>query len=138
MKNAYLSIPLCITMTGAISPETAATSLDYSVGLIPFNHNIIHNMSVSVNGNLVKQQTNILTHKDKIEIGDYVRISMKAYSNTVRDLYKQKNYKDLSIFYTPLIYIVEFCFCGLIFFGLFFLILFEGMAFWVDLFISFM
>ena len=58
MKNAYLSIPLCITMTGAISPETAATSLDYSVGLIPFNHNIIHNMSVSVNGNLVKQQTN--------------------------------------------------------------------------------
>ena len=32
---------------------------------------------------------------------------MKAYSNTVRDLYKQKNYKDLSIFYTPLIYIVD-------------------------------
>ena len=52
-------------------------------------------------------KTNTLTHKDKIEIGDYVRISMKAYSNTVRDLYKQKNYKDLSIFYTPLIYIVD-------------------------------
>ena len=58
-------------------------------------------------GTYKPSKTNILTHKDKIEIGDYVRISMKAYSNTVRDLYKQKNYKDLSIFYTPLIYIVD-------------------------------
>ena len=42
-------------------------------------------------GTYKPSKTNILTHKDKIEIGDYVRISMKAYSNTVRDLYKQKN-----------------------------------------------
>ena len=58
MKNAYLSVPICLTLTGKIDPATAATSLDYSVGLAPFNHNMIHNMSVSVNGAMVKSVCN--------------------------------------------------------------------------------
>ena len=58
MKNAYLSVPLLITIQGEIQPAQAATNLDYSVGLIPFSHNLIHSMSVSVNGEIVKSFCN--------------------------------------------------------------------------------
>ena len=58
MKNAYLSVPVIITVTGNISPATASTNLDYSVGLIGFNHNLIHSMSVAVNGAVIKSITN--------------------------------------------------------------------------------
>jgi hypothetical protein len=58
MKNAYLQIPVILTMTGNFSPATAATSADYSVGLMNFYHNIIHSISVMCNGQVVKNHTN--------------------------------------------------------------------------------
>ena len=58
MKNAYLSVPLCVTIQGDIAPATAATNLDYSCGLIPFSHNLLHSLSVSVNGAMVKSVCN--------------------------------------------------------------------------------
>lgn len=58
MKNAYLCVPLVLTISGAIDPATEATSLDFSCGLKAFNHNLLHSMSVTVNGAQVKSVTN--------------------------------------------------------------------------------
>lgn len=58
MKNAYLQIPVVITMTGTFSPATEATSADFSTGLMNFYHNIIHSLSVQANGQTLKNHTN--------------------------------------------------------------------------------
>ena len=57
-KSSYLQVPLVVTITGQIQPEQTASNLDYSVGLVPFNHNLIHNMSCSVNGQMIKSVCN--------------------------------------------------------------------------------
>ena len=52
--------------------------------------------------------TNDNSQQTRIQKGDYVRISMKAYSNRVREIYKNGfDKKNLNVLYTPLVYRVK-------------------------------
>ena len=53
LKQAYLEIPVLMTLTGTFSPNTSTSSCDYSMGLMNFYHNIIHSISVLCNGQVV-------------------------------------------------------------------------------------
>ena len=59
LKQAYLEIPVLMTLTGTFSPNTSTSSCDYSMGLMNFYHNIIHSISVLCNGQVVKNHTNM-------------------------------------------------------------------------------
>ena len=66
-REAYLSIPLLLTLTSAnatadilaadLAPATAATSADYSVGLKNWFGSMIHQFTLDMNGTTICQQT---------------------------------------------------------------------------------
>ncbi len=56
-SESYLDIPLNLTLTGSIAPQTATTSCDFALAMKNYFHNIIHSYSVSVNGNTIIQAT---------------------------------------------------------------------------------
>jgi hypothetical protein len=60
-KEAYLSIPLLITVTSAVgdtfAPATAASSADYCVGLKNWFGTVIHSFTLDYNGTTIIQQT---------------------------------------------------------------------------------
>lgn len=59
-REAYLSIPLLLTLTSGaatFAPATAATSNDYSIGLKNWYGSIIHSLILEYNGVTVIQQT---------------------------------------------------------------------------------
>jgi hypothetical protein len=62
-REAYLTIPLVLTLTqavpatAAITPGTATTSLDYVMGLKNWYGSIIHSLTVDYNGTTIVQQT---------------------------------------------------------------------------------
>lgn len=60
LREAYLSMPLLVTLTGVnpFLPNTAATSADYAVGLKNGYHNMVHSVSVDMNGTTIIQQSN--------------------------------------------------------------------------------
>lgn len=61
LKEAYLSVPLLLTLTGAnLAPNTAASSSDYTVGLKNWYGSIIHSLQIDLQGTTVVQQTNFI------------------------------------------------------------------------------
>jgi hypothetical protein len=58
-REAYLSVPMVLTATGAAlpAPATAATSMDYAFGLKNWFGSIIHSFTLDVGGTTVVQQT---------------------------------------------------------------------------------
>ena len=61
-REAYLSIPLLLTLTGSAAvdtfdPATAGTSCDYSIGLKNWFGSIVHSLILDYNGVTVIQQT---------------------------------------------------------------------------------
>lgn len=59
-REAYLSIPLLLTLTGAgatFLPNQAATSCDYSIGLKNWYGSIVHSLTVDYNNTTIIQQT---------------------------------------------------------------------------------
>jgi len=63
-REAYLSIPLLLTLTGVnvgggvgFSPATAATSADFVMGLRAWYGSIIHSFTLDYNGTTIVQQT---------------------------------------------------------------------------------
>lgn len=58
-REAYLAVPLILTMTGAglIAPATAATSMDYAMGLKNWFGSIIHSFTLDLGGTTIIQQT---------------------------------------------------------------------------------
>jgi len=57
-REAYLSVPLVLTLTGnGLVPATAATSVDYGIGLKNWFGSIVHSFSLDVNGVTIVQQT---------------------------------------------------------------------------------
>jgi len=60
-REAYLSIPLLLTLTGGdadvFNPSQAATSVDYSIGLKNWFGSIVHSLILEYNGVTVIQQT---------------------------------------------------------------------------------
>lgn len=58
-REAYLSVPLLLTLTSTavIVPQTAGTSMDYSVGLKSWFGQIIHSFTLDYNGTTIIQQT---------------------------------------------------------------------------------
>lgn len=61
LKEAYLSVPLLLTLTGAnLAPNTPASSSDYTVGLKNWYGSIIHSLQIDLQGTTVVQQTNFI------------------------------------------------------------------------------
>lgn len=62
LREAYLSMPLLITLTGVnpYLPATAATSADNAIGLKNGYHNMVHSVSVDLNGSTIIQQSNYI------------------------------------------------------------------------------
>lgn len=62
-REAYLTIPLLLTLTSAasastpFSPATAATSADYAIGLKNWYGSIVHSFTLDYNGTTIIQQT---------------------------------------------------------------------------------
>lgn len=58
-REAYLAVPMVLTMTGSAlpAPATAATSMDYAVGLKNWFGSIIHSFTLDLGGTTVIQQT---------------------------------------------------------------------------------
>ncbi len=61
-REAYLSIPLLITVTSGVGaavflPATAGTSADYSIGLKNWFGSVIHSFTLDYNGTTIIQQT---------------------------------------------------------------------------------
>lgn len=59
-REAYLSVPLLLTLTssaGDFEPATAGTSCDYSIGLKNWFGSIIHSFTLDYNGTTIIQQT---------------------------------------------------------------------------------
>tara|TARA_R110000782_G_scaffold175007_1_gene266188 strand:- start:46 stop:1791 length:1746 start_codon:yes stop_codon:yes gene_type:complete len=65
-KEAYLSVPLLITLStapsslaasGLFAPATPATSCDFALGLKNWYGNIVHSMTLDYNGSTIVQQT---------------------------------------------------------------------------------
>lgn len=58
-REAYLAVPMILTMTGVplTGPATAATSLDYAMGLKNWFGSIIHSFTLDLGGTTIIQQT---------------------------------------------------------------------------------
>jgi hypothetical protein len=58
-REAYLAVPMVATLSGTAvnAPATAATSLDYSLGLKSWFGQVIHSVQVEVSGTTICQQT---------------------------------------------------------------------------------
>ena len=59
-REAYFSVPLLLTLTSnnvAFSPNTAATSADFVMGLRNWYGSIIHSFTIDYNGTTIVQQT---------------------------------------------------------------------------------
>lgn len=58
-REAYLAVPMVLTMTGVplTAPETAATSLDYAMGLKNWFGSVIHSFTLDLGGTTIIQQT---------------------------------------------------------------------------------
>lgn len=58
-REAYLAVPMVLTMTGVplTGPATAATSMDYAMGLKNWFGSIIHSFTLDLGGTTIIQQT---------------------------------------------------------------------------------
>jgi hypothetical protein len=57
-REAYLTVPLLLTLTGsALAPQTAATAADYCIGLKNWYGSIVHSLTLDMNGTTIIQQT---------------------------------------------------------------------------------
>ena len=58
-REAYLTMPLtlCLATTGTFAPQSAATSVDYGVGLKNSYFSMIHSLSVDLGGSTICQTT---------------------------------------------------------------------------------
>lgn len=58
-KEGYLSVPMVLTLTGTalVAPNTAATSMDYAVGLKNWFGSIVHSFTLDLGGTTIIQQT---------------------------------------------------------------------------------
>jgi hypothetical protein len=58
-REAYLAVPMVLTMTGVplTGPATAATSMDYALGLKNWFGSVIHSFTLDLGGTTIIQQT---------------------------------------------------------------------------------
>lgn len=58
-REAYLAVPMVLTLTGVplTAPATAATSMDYGIGLKNWFGTVIHSFTLDIGGTTVIQQT---------------------------------------------------------------------------------
>jgi hypothetical protein len=58
-REAYLAVPMVLTMTGVplTGPATAATSMDYAMGLKNWFGSVIHSFTLDLGGTTIIQQT---------------------------------------------------------------------------------
>lgn len=61
-REAYLAIPLtmCMSSTASMAPATAATSVDYALGLKNWFGSIVHSLTVEIGGSTIVQQTPLI------------------------------------------------------------------------------